>query len=186
MFSSAQEFEDAMKMALRNIENGKLKQFYETNSEQDNIDVLQKLLDLGYATGYSLSGSLGGYMLSLNNPRITIEGLRFLEGKHQEPLIQPIQNFHINQASNSMFGIQNQSTINVTYSDEQIRDLIDSQCDNEEDRKELHALLETLNAVIQNNIPVQKGTFARFSDLISKYSWITSPIVGRLLEHFTK
>lgn len=89
--------------------------------------------------------------------------------------------FNINDAQNSIIGTQHNATMTNNLSDSKIIDLINEKCG--EDREQMLELLSTINAVVQNNIPVQKGTFSRFSDMAAKHSWLLGPMSQKLINH---
>lgn len=92
---------------------------------------------------------------------------------------EPNSIYNIDKVYGSIIGNQNNATINNSYNLEEIRHLIDK--NGEEDKSELNEMINTLEAITKNNIPVQKGTLERFSELLAKHSWITGPIAQSIL-----
>jgi len=92
--------------------------------------------------------------------------------------------FNIGDVQNSIVGTQQQATLTNNFSDKQILDMIDKNCG--EDKELMSELLKTVNAIVDNNIPVQKGTFSRFSETASKYGWLLGALTTKLLGHFFK
>jgi len=87
--------------------------------------------------------------------------------------------YNIGNAYGSIIGSQQVPTINNSYNLEEIRDLI-KQYGNE-DKEELNEMIDTIKAITENNIPVQKGTLGHFSELLAKHSWITGPIAQSII-----
>ncbi|ULO05475.1 hypothetical protein H1230_20625 [Paenibacillus sp. 19GGS1-52] len=77
---------------------------------------------------------------------------------------------------------QPDSTLFTNVSDEQIEDYIENNCG--EDKELMRGLLRSINAVIENNIPVQKGSFSVFSEISPKYAWLLGILTTKLLVHF--
>lgn len=92
--------------------------------------------------------------------------------------------FQIGDVQNSIIGTQHNATLTNNFSDKQISDYIENNCG--EDKELMQDMLKSVNAVIENNIPVQKGTFSRFSEASSKYAWLLGAVTTKLLTHFFK
>ncbi|KYG95676.1 hypothetical protein ABEW24_23800 [Paenibacillus jamilae] len=90
--------------------------------------------------------------------------------------------FHISDVQNSIIGSQQNATLTNNFSDKQITDYIDKNCG--PDKELMTEMLSMVNAVIENNVPVQKGTFSRFSETASKYGWLLGAVTTKLLAHF--
>ncbi|WP_167544669.1 hypothetical protein [Paenibacillus jilunlii] len=90
--------------------------------------------------------------------------------------------FQIGDVQNSIIGTQHNATLTNNFSDKQIKDYIEQNCG--EDKELMNDMLKMVNSIIENNIPVQKGTFARFSDKASKYGWLLGAMTSKLLTHF--
>ena len=85
------------------------------------------------------------------------------------------QIINIHTANNSIIGSQQHANIFSENALSTIRDKIEKISDNE-DRKQLSKLVERLEVVIEDNQPVSKGFFAKFSDVLAKYSDIAIAI----------
>lgn len=85
-------------------------------------------------------------------------------------------------AQNPHIRAQHESKLFNNVSDEQIEDYIENNCG--EDKELMRDLLRSINAVIENNIPVQKGTFSIFSEISPKYAWLLGILTTKLLIHF--
>lgn len=90
------------------------------------------------------------------------------------PLLLTDQDSHIRA--------QHDLTLFNNVSDEQIEDYIENNCG--DDKELMRDLLRSINAVIENNIPVQKGSFSVFSEISPKYAWLLGVLTTKLLIHF--
>ncbi|MDF2792161.1 MAG: hypothetical protein K0S80_5263, partial [Neobacillus sp.] len=68
----------------------------------------------------------------------------------------------------AIVGNQSSATINNGYNLDKIKELISSKP--EEDQEKLNELIDLVKSLTENNVPVSKGTFGKFSDLLSKHS----------------
>lgn len=90
---------------------------------------------------------------------------------------------HINHiAGNAIVGSQQNASINVGMSFDEIRRLIgESKNIEPADEKRLNEFVDAVEVVIKNNMSVTKGTFSNFSDLVERYA----PIVGAIVHPLT-
>ncbi|MFD1385671.1 hypothetical protein ACFQ4Z_02585 [Oceanobacillus oncorhynchi subsp. oncorhynchi] len=91
--------------------------------------------------------------------------------------------FNIEKAEGSIIGTQHSATIENSYNLDYLKELINQNA--VEDKKELNELIDMLKAITENNIPVQKGTLSRFSNSLSKHSWLSEPIAHSLINWLT-
>lgn len=80
--------------------------------------------------------------------------------------------FNIGTANNSVIGNQSHFTMNIATSLQEARSQIDSSGSN--DKEELHKIIDLLESVANNKVPIKKGMLSRFSELMERNSWITS------------
>lgn len=78
----------------------------------------------------------------------------------------------------AIVGSQQNASINISYTTDDLRNAINDKpkCDQEL----LTKLVDRLDAVIEDNQPISKGFFAKFSDVLSKHSDIVA-IVGNIV-----
>ena len=124
------------------IENFSKCRYYIISSEPNNF-VNQ---NYGYILKYSLEKE---YNLSENNNKtnnITIQNLY----------------------GTAVIGDKNNTTITLNPSIKELKGLIDTKPD--EDKEVLNRLLVLLEVIVENNQPIQKGTLAKYSDILAKHS----------------
>ena len=92
---------------------------------------------------------------------------------------QPINNFNINTASNSIIGTQTNFTFNVGTDLDKIIEQINNS--NSLDKKELLNLVEELKILSKSDEPIKKGMFSKFTETLQRNSWIMTPIANCLL-----
>ncbi|WP_342570661.1 hypothetical protein MKY85_20685 [Paenibacillus sp. FSL R5-0749] len=81
MFQSTIEFNQAIYTILKNVQNGDTDFFANLDLEDlDAYDALEKAVNFGYLLGVSARlGAGGSVMISKSNPRLSYEGLDFVE-----------------------------------------------------------------------------------------------------------
>lgn len=83
--------------------------------------------------------------------------------------------FNIENAANSIIGTQEGAILNNNSFDiDTFAKLVELY--GKDDQEMLNELVSTLKTITKNNIPVSKGTLAKFGDVITKYSWVFSGI----------
>lgn len=87
--------------------------------------------------------------------------------------------FNIENATNSVIGMQSTVTMNINSSIQEAKEQIASS--NSNDKEELQQIISLLEMVVNNQVPAQKGLLSKFASVIQKNSWITSPISSILL-----
>jgi len=141
---------------------------------------IQFLLDSGYLQEEVPMSS--GYYLA-----ITEKGERLVENDFIMPdeisNITPNNIFNIENATNSVIGTQSNVTLNINNVIQEAKEQINS--NNSSDKAELQEIINLLEMVIDNQIPVKKGLLSKFSDIIQRNSWITSPIASILINWMT-
>lgn len=91
--------------------------------------------------------------------------------------------FHINNAYGSVIGNQSNFTMNYSSSINELRETInDSQSS---DKEELSKIIDLLEMITNNQLPVSKGIFSKFSEVMQRNSWITNNIASILLNWMT-
>lgn len=87
--------------------------------------------------------------------------------------------FNIENATNSVIGMQPTVTMNINSSIQEAKEKISSS--NSNDKEELQQIISLLEMIVNNQVPAQKGLLSKFSSVIQRNSWITSPISSILL-----
>lgn len=93
--------------------------------------------------------------------------------------------FNITSATGSIIGTQENATISNSYNLDELEKIIDHKVSDINDKQQLQDLIKSLKAITENNIPVQKGTLARFGDILAKHAWITGAIAKSLIGWMT-
>lgn len=165
---------------IRNSSNGKrmIQFFPDVDVQPEDWLVAQSTNEKFYVDDVDVSKGFGGGNFSKNAYYLT-------ETQHKKQNSQSSSvTFQIGDVQNSIIGTQHNATLTNNFSDQQIKDFIDKNCG--EDKALMNEMLSSINAIIDNNIPVQKGTFSRFSETASKYGWLLGAVTTKLLAHFFK
>lgn len=131
-----------------------------------------------YVDDVATSMGFGKEMFSKNAFYLT-ESQYEKESKRTSPIT-----FQIGDVKNSIIGTQQNATLTNNFSDNQIKEYIDQNCG--ADKELMNEMLAMVNTMIEHNIPVQKGSFARFSEAASKHGWLLGAVTTKLLTHFFK
>ena len=92
--------------------------------------------------------------------------------------------YNIGVAYGSVIGTGNTATINYQSNIAELRQRVEKE--EAPDREQMNKLLDLLQTVIDDQVPVQKGLFARFSSVMEKHSWISSAVASTLLTWLTQ
>lgn len=84
--------------------------------------------------------------------------------------------FNIGTASNSVIGNQSNFTVNINTSLQEAREQIQSSDSN--DKEELQQIIDLLEQISENQAPIKQGILSKFSAVIQRNAWITSPIAS--------
>lgn len=104
--------------------------------------------------------------------------------KQSDPVIQQNINFENNYGA---VGTNSNFVINNQFSFEKLQDLIENNTEEgSQDRIELEEIKSKLQTIEQHNIPISKGYFSHFSDIIQKNSWLSGPLASFLLNWITR
>ena len=87
--------------------------------------------------------------------------------------------FNIGNASNSVIGTQSVVTMNITSSIQEARERINSS--DSDDKEDLKQIINLLEMVVNNQVPAQGGLLSKFSSVIQRNAWISSPISSIVL-----
>ncbi len=87
--------------------------------------------------------------------------------------------FNIENATNSVIGMQSTVTLNINSSIQEAKEQIASS--DSGDKEELQQIISLLEMVVNNQVPAQKGLLSKFVSVIQRNSWISSPISSILL-----
>ncbi len=88
--------------------------------------------------------------------------------------------FNIGAVSNSVIGNNNVATMNCQ---QLLSDIKNQASSIEENKEEIQEIISLLRMIVENKIPVQKGLFSRFADVLAKHSWLTSSITNVILTY---
>lgn len=91
--------------------------------------------------------------------------------------------FNIGAAYGSVIGTQSIVNMNYNNSIQSAREQIAASASN--DKEELNQIINLLEMVVNNQIPVSKGLLSKFSDVMERNSWITGSIASALLSWLT-
>lgn len=91
--------------------------------------------------------------------------------------------FNIGTAYSSVIGSQSVVNFNYNESIQNAREQLEQSTS--EDKEELNQILNLLEMIVNNQIPPQKGILSKFTPVIQRNSWITSPITSVLLGWLT-
>ena len=96
--------------------------------------------------------------------------------------------FNIGSATGSVIGTQANVNLHYNYNADmldigkeigEIRKQIDAA--NSPDKEELGKIIDLLEEIVRDKKPVEKGILSRFSDVMQRHEWITSPVMSVLL-----
>ena len=93
-------------------------------------------------------------------------------------------NYTIQNASNSIIGNSQNATINNGLSFDEITKIIQSKNIDSSDKEQLIELTKYVKKLAENNTPMNKGLLSKFSDIVSKHSWVPSLIGSALIKYF--
>ncbi len=164
---------------MRNSSNGKkMIQFFPgTDIQPEDVVISELTSEEFYIDDVTTSRGFDQNEIFSKNA-FYLTKVEYFRRNNQNPAIT----FNIGDVQNSIIGTQQQATLTNNFSDKQIIDMIDKNCG--DDKELMLELLNTVNAILENNIPVQKGTFSRFSETSSKYGWLLGAVTQKLLTHF--
>ena len=91
--------------------------------------------------------------------------------------------FNITNASGSVIGNYNNVSISYTKTLNELRDKVEN--NDSPDKTELQNIVKLLEMIVDNKVPVSKGIFSKFSDVMERHSWITSAIASTILTWMT-
>lgn len=105
------------------------------------------------------------------------------EDKQLNSLNQPHIQQNFNVATNyGAIGTNTGFTINNSFDFKELDRLINEHtAPNSVDRNELNELKQQLELIQQHNIPISKGYLSKFSDIMQKHDWLTSPLTSFIL-----
>ena len=145
------------------------------NIPNSNVDEVENAIKFLSNQGYLV---LKKYMgLPTQVYKVNHQGIYFDEFEQQSNITT--QTFNISSVNNSAFGNNGNTTINNGYNFEEIRTLIASKPI--EDQEVLNKFIDRVEIITEDNQPVSKGTFAKFSDLLTKHSDIITAIAPTIM-----
>ena len=89
------------------------------------------------------------------------------------------QTINIGAAYGSVIGNQSYFTLNYSSQISEIRKTIEDS--NSSDKEELNKITDLLEMILDNQIPVSKGLFSKFREVMERNSWITGSIASAIL-----
>ncbi len=103
--------------------------------------------------------------------------------EYQKSMQQNNPVFNIQNAYGSVIGTQEHVSIHYNDSINQAKEQIETS--NSSDKEELQNIITLLEMIVNNQVPVSKGLFSKFSEVMERNSWITSSITSTLLSWLT-
>ena len=91
--------------------------------------------------------------------------------------------FNIGTAYGSVIGTQQSVTVNYKDSLRATKKQIEDS--DSPDKEELQQIISLLEMIVNNQLPPQKGLLSKFSAVLERNSWITSPIASVLISWLT-
>lgn len=91
--------------------------------------------------------------------------------------------FNIGTAYGSVIGTQQSVTVNYKDSLRATKKQIEDS--DSPDKEELQQIISLLEMIVNNQLPPQKGLLSKFSAVLERNSWITSPIASVLINWLT-
>ena len=144
-------------------------------SPQEARSVISYLTDNRY---------VGGVLNGIGMPfpfgfKITGAGFNWMNDYN--PNAQTIQNISI-ETNNGSVGNGNIITINNHFDFSRFDEAVAANVAKDSpDYQEIQELRERLKCIEDNEIPISKGYFSKFSALMQKHSWLTSQVAGFLI-----
>lgn len=91
--------------------------------------------------------------------------------------------FNIGTAYGSVIGTQSMVNMNYNSSIQNAREQITASPSH--DKEELNQIVNLLELIVNNQVPVSKGLFSKFSEVMERNSWITGSVTSVLLGWLT-
>ena len=91
--------------------------------------------------------------------------------------------YNIGTANSSVFG--NYNNISISYAESLSNMKNEVKKSDSPDKEELQEIVTLLEMIVNNKIPVSKGIFSKFSDVMERNSWITGSIMSTILGWLT-
>lgn len=107
----------------------------------------------------------------------------YSEAEYKKQFIQNNPVFNIQNAYGSVIGTQSNVTLNYNDTIRELKNTVNSS--DSTDKEELDRIISLLEMIVNNQIPVSKGLFSKFSDVMERNSWITGSIASALLSWLT-
>ncbi|EHO79749.1 hypothetical protein HMPREF0402_02488 [Fusobacterium ulcerans 12-1B] len=131
---------------------------------------------------FYLHGTPSAVPDGLHGPVIAYK-INFLSKNEYDKLHNSSSTFNIGNINGpSIVGNQTNATMNIGSSIEDLEKLISNKAT--EDQEELNKLVKLLETITDNNMPLSKGTLAKFSDILAKHQDIVIAVGGFLTTFF--
>lgn len=152
-------------------------EIFETSGKELDL-VLNSLYSKKYIT--LKKNILGDRIVSL-----TYNGLSYKEQEqmNMHSSSQVINNFNA-PVTNSAISNTGNVTMNITSSFDDMRSEIESHNLDSSDKEIALKLIDCLETLIENDAPLKKGALSKFSDVISKHSWLFTLCGNALTKYF--
>lgn len=172
--------DDFLKKGTRFIFNDELEQLLNSANPIKIASAANYIRGKNYAKTTRIVGNKYGIQNYIQAP-----GIDFMSSTSESTFQSVSQNFNI-QNNYGAVGSNQNFTINNSFSFENFEKLIEQNTDpGSKENKEIKELLEELKNIVKHEIPIKKGLFAKFSDLMEEHSWITGAIAQFALSWLT-
>lgn len=106
---------------------------------------------------------------------ITEKGEQFVENGFKSPSYNSTNaTFNIENATNSVIGTQANVIMTINNSLQEAKEQIAAS--GSSDKEELQQIICLLEMIVNDQMPAQKGVLSKFTSVIQRNAWITSPI----------
>ncbi|WP_418752233.1 hypothetical protein [Frisingicoccus sp.] len=114
---------------------------------------------------------------------LTHSGLSYQEIETLSKKASIVNNFNA-PITNSAIGTTGNVNININTSYDEARSIIASRNMEPSDKEIALKLIDYIEILTENNAPLNKGFLAKFSDIISKHSWLLTLTGNALIKYF--
>lgn len=126
--------------------------------------------------------SLKRYIDGSNQISLTHKGLHYEDFDRQTP--QQVYTFNA-PVTNSAVGNNGVTTVSNGISFDEVRSFIDSQNISAEDKTAANNTVDYVQTLIENDAPLKKGFLSKFSDVLTKHSWLVELISKLIFTYLT-
>lgn len=101
------------------------------------------------------------------------------EREHQAAKQSSSSVFNIQNAYGSIIGTNNQATINYTSAVSELKEAVAA--DTSADKEQLEKIVSLLEMAVNDQVPLSKGLFSKFREVMERNSWITGSVANALI-----